>query len=279
MAFDQSRYLTRILLAFGDAEDAEAGLPWASTLARSLHLPLTLVHLLEPGATTAATGVALTPAQEALLAEDLLQLLEHDQRLQGIEVDSTVLGGPVVARLADLAASVPGGLLVFVREVGSVRIWRAVVQALRSPFAVLPPPSDAAAQAPGQVHRLVVGVDRSEVAERLLHVSEAIGHGLGVDVIAVEAVEPDATDAAAFLAEAPQLAARRVRMRGLASRTLLAVARTRQAELILVGSHGYGGTSDPTAGRTTNWLLQHADRPVVVVPQARVRARQRQEGA
>ncbi len=44
-----------------------------------------------------------------------------------------------------------------------------------------------------------------------------------------------------------------------ASRTLLAVARTRGAERIIVGSHDLGNASNPTSGRTTEWLLQHAN--------------------
>ena len=101
----------------------------------------------------------------------------------------------------------------------------------------------------------------------MLRVARQIAHSLAVDVIEVEAVEPETVEPAAFLAFEPQVAARSVRARGLASRVLMRTARARDAALIVVGSHGIGRGASSLAGRTTEWLIAHADRPVVVVPE------------
>jgi nucleotide-binding universal stress UspA family protein len=38
--------------------------------------------------------------------------------------------------------------------------------------------------------------------------------------------------------------------------------------MIVVGAHGAGEARQPALGRTADWLVQHADRPVVVVPES-----------
>ena len=43
------------------------------------------------------------------------------------------------------------------------------------------------------------------------------------------------------------------------------VARERQVDLIVVGSHGYGGAMDHILGTTAAKIVNHADRNVLVV--------------
>lgn len=50
---------------------------------------------------------------------------------------------------------------------------------------------------------------------------------------------------------------------------LVAVARDVGADVVVVGSHGYGGI-EPTLGSVSNALLRIADRPVMVIPRAAV---------
>ena len=61
--------------------------------------------------------------------------------------------------------------------------------------------------------------------------------------------------------------------------TILAEAAAVEAQLVVCGSHGYGGLKSLMLGSTSHHLLQHADLPVMVVPPpelARARAEHRQ---
>ncbi|MCO5177170.1 MAG: universal stress protein [Thermomicrobiales bacterium] len=258
---ERSRYLTHLLAVTGDERTDDLLIAWSATLAAALHLPLTLVRVV---------GEAGSPdAEPTVVAEDTLAILASDARLTRVDVRTRVLTGDPLEVVPEVGRSTPGSLLILVdpdRQVGEAGEPRRFLQeldALTTPFVVIPP----GASAPSQINRIVVGNDRSALAEAVLRVARQIAHSLAVDVIEVEAIEPDTIDTAAFLAQEPQIAARSVRARGLASRVMIRTAQARDAALIVVGSHGIGRGASSLAGRTTEWLIAHADRPVVVVPE------------
>lgn len=258
---ERPRYLTHLLAVTGDERTDDLLIAWSAALAASLHLPLTLVRVADDNGGAGAEPV--------VVAEDTLAILASDARLTRIVVDTRVLTGDPVEVVPEIGRSMPGSLLILVdpdRHVSDAEEPRRFLQeldALTTPFVVIPP----GAAPPSQIHRIVVGNDHSALAEAVLRVARQIAHSLAVDVIEVEAVEPDTVEPAAFLAFEPQVAARSVRARGLASRVLMRTARARDAALIVVGSHGIGRGASSLAGRTTEWLIAHADRPVVVVPE------------
>ncbi len=244
-------YFRRLIAVVGDSRTDEDVIPWARTMATDLHLPLTLLYVSAPG--------------EAWVATSALEMLKTDYRLSRLTVETRHEAGRIENVLPAIAAEVPGTLVLLPQPVNAsqtLRIaeWSSIdlLVAMKTPFAVIP----AGAVAPSHIHSIVVGNDMSELAEQVLNVARSIGHSLSVDVIDVQAYEPEddtfGTD--------PVVTARSIRANGLAGRILLRSARARDAALIVVGSHGLGQASTPLAGRTTEWLLSNSDRPVVVVP-------------
>ncbi len=240
-------HFRRLIAVVGDSRTDEDILPWARTLATDLHLPLTLLYVSAPG--------------EAWVATSALEMFKTDYRLSRLAVETRHEAGRIENVLPAIAAEVPGTLVLLPMPVNAsqtLRIaeWSSIdlLVAMKTPFAIIP----SGAVAPAHIHSVVVGNDNSELAERVLNVARS----LGVDVIDVQAYEPEddtfGTD--------PVVTPRSIRANGLAGRTLLRSARTRDAALIVVGSHGLGQARTPLAGRTTEWLLSNSDRPVVVVP-------------
>ena len=260
-------YLTRLLIAVHDHRDVETGVEWGRALASSLHLPISFVTVVD-GPREDATGEQLE-----LMAHDALEIVKSDGRLRGIEVDHEVLVADPAERLPELAASQPGSLLILAvdRELAGDRSLtegsrlRKILRNMRTPYMLLP----VEATIPSRIHSVVVGYDRSELSSEVVRIARVMAGSLDVDVISVEAIEPEAVPAAEFASSRLVLEDRAVQARGFASRTLLAVARARDAAVIVVGSHGLGTSSELLMGRTSDWLSRHSDRPVIIVPQAR----------
>lgn len=254
-------YLTRLVAVIDALETDEAIVQWAQVLGEALHLPLTVVTVVAPGAEAGDAAVGV-------VASDRLALLQSDVRLSRLAVDSQVVVGAPHVALPDLGQQDPRAILMLAGRGGqawSLSEWSVfpVLRAMTTPYLFIP----AGAPVPRQVHRVVVGNDGSDLAEAVLRTAQAVGHSLNVDVIAVEAIEPGTIDSAAFRRWKPTITGRLVRARGQASQLLLATARARDASIIVIGAHGLGQTMSDVAGSTARWLLEHSDRPVLVVPQ------------
>ena len=79
----------------------------------------------------------------------------------------------------------------------------------------------------------------------------------------------------AELARAAGLDAKPVtaRQKGSVAASILAVAEELNPDAIVMGSRGMGGLSSIVLGSVSQRVLQHADRPVLVIPSAAVAAR------
>lgn len=260
-------YMTRLLIAVHDHRDVESGVEWGRAMSAALHLPITFVSVVD-GPTEEATAEQLE-----LMAHDMLEIVKSDARLRDFEVDHLVLIGDPAERLPELAESQPGALLILAidREPGSERSMtqgsrmRRILRNMRTFYMLIP----VDAEIPRHIHSVVVGYDRSELSSEVVRIARVMAGSLDVDVISVEAIEPDSVSPEAFAGHRLVMDDRRIQARGLASRTLQAVARARDAAVIVVGSHGLGTSPELLMGRTSEWLSRHSDRPVIIVPQNR----------
>lgn len=260
-------YMTRLLIAVHDFHDVESGVEWGRAMATVLHLPISFVTVID-----GATDEAMVEQLE-FMAHDMLGIVKSDSRLRGLEVDHLVLTGDPAERLPELAASQPGSLLILAidREPGNERSLtegsrlRKILRNMRSSYVLIP----VEARISTRIHSVVVGYDQSELSSEVVRIARVMAGSLDVDVISVEAIEPDSISQEEFAAGSLVLEERLIRARGFASRTLLAVARARDAAVIVVGSHGIGTSPELLMGRTAEWLSHHSDRPVIIVPQNR----------
>jgi nucleotide-binding universal stress UspA family protein len=244
-------YFRRLIAVVGDWRTDEDIMTWARAMATDLHLPLTVLYVSAPG--------------EAWVAESALEILRTDHRLARLTVETRHEAGRIENVLPKVAAEEPGTLVLLPKPVNAgetmrVAEWSSIdlLVAMTTPFVIIPP----GAARPSRIHSVVVGNDNSDLASQVLHIARSIGHSLGVDVIDVQAYEPEDDT----FGTPPEVTPRSIRANGLAGRTLLRSARARDAALIVVGSHGLGRADTPLAGRTTEWLIANSDRPVVVVP-------------
>lgn len=258
-------YLSRLLVAFDHYADADVAISWGSRLASALHLSVLLVHIQDPARLRDNVQVA------ELMGRDGLALLASDERLRDINVTPRMVLGRPGEELARISSEHPGTLVLLVASAGASddgpvamsEPFGNIVRNITMPYLVIPE----GARVPERMKRIVVGFDRSDLAGDVLRIARVVAHSLDVEVIAVEAVEPGKLPPGEFADVEPLVEPDHVRIRGRASRTLLTTARTRDAAFIAVGSHGAGASSRVLMGSTTEWLIQNADRPVLVVPE------------
>lgn len=245
-------------------DEVRTTFPWAVALARQWQLPLTLLHVIDPTATR-----ELAENGEAM-ASDMLALLASAPVAEGLQVSSAVESGMPSAVLPAFAAKEPDAVFVLAGgEHG--RFARAllgrgsdnVIHALRSPLVFLP----ARVPPPRELRLALAGVDGSGVATHALEVGRSL---LGdTPIVEVHVLEPGALPSREYLAASAEFSDRRIRMRGRAGVALLAAARGRDVDLIVVGRHGAGGLFGQYLGGTAEWLTHHADRPLLIVPPPR----------
>ena len=212
-----TNYLTRLVVAVTTPDEAEIALPWVRTLASQLHLTLVFAYVLDPARATVQTEPL--DVSEAI-ARDYLRILASDSRLARLTVQTTLLIGSPADELPRFAEHQPGSVLVLVRgdrgDTGSFvgQATEGVIQRMTTPFIVIP----SHASPPSTIRSIVVGNDRSALAENVLQTSQTFGHSMDLIVLAVEVVEPNAMPHAEFLQLTPTFSERRIQVRGLASR-------------------------------------------------------------
>jgi nucleotide-binding universal stress UspA family protein len=284
----------RILVPLDGSELAELALAPAALLARRFHAQLWLVHVLAPvplaaGASVRLAGTAVDQAQDYL--QDVQRRLEAD----GLAVRAIVRWGDPAGEIlataqeghADLIAMAThgrGGLGRWM--IGSVA--DRVVRTATIPVLVVPARAAAAARQPG-FRRLLVPLDGSALAE------EALPHALLIARMFNATVELLSVVPRSDLTAYPEswfpdleyeaLKAQRQRylddlgarlqQRGLrietaleagdVPETIVRIAQSRAADLIVMATHGRGGIMRWVLGSVAAKLLAAAPVPLLLV--------------
>jgi nucleotide-binding universal stress UspA family protein len=260
---------------------AEAALPLATALARSMHGGLRLVRVLDrdPDAAT----VAQTNADLARVAAGLRQ--------DGVEVETEVHQGSVVDGIL-VEAERHGVELVVMATHGRQGLQRARLGSVteqvleRSPIpVVVVRPGTALPRLGGT---LLVPVDGSPGAEAALPVARALAQALAARVLLVKvvlplvrygpgrAIEPDFEEHERIAAEADLegltasfrqigLAAEARAVVGPIAGTILALSATAGADLIVMGTHAATGLTRAILGSVADEVVRKAQQPVVLV--------------
>jgi nucleotide-binding universal stress UspA family protein len=132
--------------------------------------------------------------------------------------------------------------------------------------------------------RIVVAVDESEVAERVLAAAQELATLSGAEVWVLNVAEREASkfavpaphmgDAQALVDKAAQrLASAGIAVHGevahavygYAASEIINLARARDAGVIVMGSRGHGDLAGLLVGSTAHKVIHLSDRPVVVV--------------
>jgi len=265
MTAEQAPRVNELVVVVADPGAAERELGWGAALAGALRVPVHLVHVMDP-------AQARDPLDYGLaVAHDLLAIAATDRRWAGRVVTFEAIPGLLDEELPRVASSRPGAILLLATEessqLGWLRVgdWGALLRRLTTPFVLLPP----GVIPPRTISTAVVGLDGSDHAQRVSAMAAEFATRLELAAVVVEAIEPGTTHGPEFLATVAEISETHVRARGRAGQTIAAVARARDAGLIVVGSHGYGQMTRLLLGSTSEWLARNSDRPVLIVPAPR----------
>lgn len=282
-----------ILVAVDGSPESMAAVAWATRDAALRHTVLTLVHVVAPVASGGAWPEMPVPGnflqwqdEEArrVLQEARDVVADNSQAGAPAMVHSVVLHGPVVSTLvdrskdADMMVVGSQGRGAFSRALlGSVST--GLVHHAHCPVAVIRDGAPAAGpQAP-----VLVGVDGSpaslaateigfeEAAQRgvelvALHAWHDVSMielpGLNVEEMEQQAHQALAERLAGFQERFPEVPVRRVVVRDQPARQL--VEHGKDAQLVVVGSHGRGGFAGMLLGSVSTAVVHAVATPVVV---------------
>lgn len=291
----QVPYRGRVVVGFDGSDAARAAVDWAAAEARLRGRGLTIVHALLPPVTTGGLGVGLPPSLDILddleaAARDELEQVASSLRGTDLEVDGTVrIGAPSSVMLeaseeADLVVIGSRGHGGFTGLLlGSV--GAQVAAHAGCPVAVIRHGAAAGAA------KVVVGIDGSEAAEGALAFAfdAASRHGWSVQAIhawdvpaydllivpngpvpvpladvADDEVRLTAEVLSGFRDDYPDVDVVESLVRAPAVQAILDASK--DAALVVVGTHGHGPAMGALLGSVSNGLLHKATTPIVVVP-------------
>jgi nucleotide-binding universal stress UspA family protein len=281
--------MRRIVVGVDGSDPAVAALGWAVALARRTGARIEAVTVAAQMPLASPMGAMVELGDEALeqatrAMEHTLEQVDHDD----VEIDTAVQDGQSsgvllgTAEGADLLVLGTHGYSALESALlGSVS--RQVVTHAVCPTVLVP--SD-----PGQLERVVVGVDGSEESLHALRWAADLARDLGADVEVVAAyhytpvgigspwVAPvpmigdremreaasDVLDNAVEKASAADVVVERTVAEGAAAARLQ--DRAQDADMLVVGSRGHGGFTGLLLGSVSRRCLAHPVGPVVVVP-------------
>jgi nucleotide-binding universal stress UspA family protein len=291
----------RILVPLDGSAQAERAMSTAEMICRAYGASLSLVSVLQPKAPfpffapTWDQGVidAERDRRELYLSQIAQQVYAHGNSIQ---VDYTVDFGPVAAEINSLACQAGADLIVMSSSRRSqTRRWlvsgviNEMAHSVNKPI-LLVPPAKANNETP-ELRKLLVALDGSEFAERVLPYAQALAKDFGGKILLLsvpevpetwkygvmgEAVEKLRAETEGAMRQYLESIATPLRQAGMdveamvtgsgPARTIVAVAESERADLIMLATHGRGGMDRLFMGSVADRVLQNTRRSVFLMP-------------
>jgi nucleotide-binding universal stress UspA family protein len=272
-----------ILVGIDGSPNAAIAAAWALAIGRRTNSPVKAVAVWTEHPPPQVPGVDDLASEGHSRTVDIATRSLHDAGLEGVEV--TAVQGPVAEKLLDTADALGAAMLVVgTRGLGPLSglllgsISRRLLFTTHRPLVVVPCRST---PHPPVLSRVVVGVDCSMVAERVLSWSVAFCADLGVPATIVRCADPGCERPPGHVAQVDdrviaetEEAVRSFRDRGVEYRivvahcdprvALLDTAAGDEAGLIVVGRLGEGQFRG--LGGTASYLVRHSPVPLAVIP-------------
>lgn len=290
---DQKRHHGVVVGADG-SPSSQAAVRWAAREAAMRNVSLTIAHANR--VSEIAASVLMWPAGQ--VPQELLELQEEEARKivsdaigeahasaeadDSLEIDSEVfLGGPVPT-LVDLSKDAQ---LVVVGRRGRTGLLLGSVSSGLVHHAHCPVAVVHEGAAPSDKLPVVVGIDGSPTSEAATAIAFDEASRRGVDLIALHvwsdadmskfSMDWETVDASARKTLAERLAGWQERYPEVTVQKLVEFQRpahqllelAKQAQLVVVGSHGRGGFAGMLLGSVSSAVVQAADIPVIVARQ------------
>ncbi|AEF37208.1 MULTISPECIES: universal stress protein [Mycobacteriaceae] len=282
-----------ILVGVDGSPSSNAAVEWAARAAALHNLPLTLVHVLAPPVVMTFPETPMPPGYTEWQQEQGERHLREavaiaETQGENLRVDARIVVGSTVPMLVD-ATRDAARLVVGSRGHGLLRrsllgsVSSSLVRHAHCPVVVIHEPHPDS-DPHSDTAPVVVGIDGSPVSEAATEVAFAEASLRGVELVAVYAwhdsgmLDFPGIDLAAMasdgeLALAERLAGWRERYPDVTVRRVVVcdrpadqlIEQSKQAQLVVVGSHGRGGFTGMLLGSVSQAVVQSAHAPVLVV--------------
>ena len=275
--------LQRILVPLDGSDLAEESLSVTHALSKAYETQVTLLFVDQQASRRVLVGRS-GPGVLEDAAEQVRYLDEIVSQLQtaGVNADHKVSSGEIASQISDSART--GSDLIVMSTNGRSGLQRLligsvanqVIQSSSKPLLLLRPTGDWRSRSTS-FHRLLVALDGSEFSERILPYVRTIARLFGSEIILLFVAEGSTSDAyrttmgrylenlAAELRESGLEVQVQVHAGGPA-RTIVAVAETEHADLIMLATHGRGGLDRLMLGSVADRVMHHMPCPVFLLP-------------
>jgi len=283
---------SKILVPLDGSKIAEAVLPYGRSLAEALHLPVQIVHAIDPD--TAAAALQSKRAMEYLQSAAI-------SHLGSVHADCIVKSGAAAEIILDTAAADAGTLIAMAThgQSGGQRwllgqVAQKVLHAAQNPLVLIRPTEVTMAQSAFGFRTIIVPLDGSHLAERVLPHVVYLTKQLQSEVvlmrtytlptagyfIAAGMSPPDKAglaekikqDVAGYLgSKAAELKAQGITKisthmaEGHGPEEIIELARQKGDSLITLASHGRSGIGRWVLGSVAERVVSYAGVPVLVI--------------
>jgi len=270
---DETRF-RHIVVPLDGTAFAEHALPLAQVLGHIYKSHLTIVNVKRGDSTYDST-------EDKQGLEGYLEHIAWQLKQSQLPAETTCRSGSVAEEINDLARQIDADLIVMSTHgmpgldrlyVGDVA--NKLIRILSTPLLLLRPTAKWQSRT-SQFKKILVCLDGSEAAERVLRYARALARAFGSEIVLLSVPETESEQASlqAYLETVAQaLRERGYQSRGLvmgsgAARTVLEVSASEKVDLIMMTTHGRGRLErQASVGSVTDRVIDAANSPVFLVP-------------